>query len=54
MCHRRIPLSELALAYELRTDGVPWKRIALAIGQDPTHLRDAVQYVVAHGFRSEK
>lgn len=49
---RKIPVSELALAYELRCEGVCWKQICRGLGHEHIHLRNALNYVLEHGFRS--
>ncbi len=48
---RTIPISDLALAYELRQEyQTPWKLIARALGYDHQALCDAVNHVIQHGF----
>jgi len=51
MRQRAIPVEEVALAYELRTEGISWKRIGIVLGHHPIHLRDALAYVIRNGFR---
>ena len=39
-----IPIQDLALAYELRSEGLPWKLIAYGLGHDANKLADEVHY----------
>ena len=51
MKRRAIPIEDVALAYELRTEGISWKRIGIALGHHPMHLTDALEYLIKNGFR---
>lgn len=51
MRKRAIPIEEVALAYELRTEGISWKRVGIVLGHNPIHLRDSLAYVIKKGFR---
>jgi DNA-binding Lrp family transcriptional regulator len=46
----KIPLNDLALAYELRQEAkTPWKLIAQALGHDPRAISQAVKYAIKKG-----
>lgn len=49
---RKIPLADLAFAYELRTIGCRWQWIAEALGVDPEQLRYAVRWVKRAGIKN--
>jgi hypothetical protein len=47
----KIPLSDLALAYELRQGHkTPWKLIARELGHDARALCNAINYIKQNGY----
>lgn len=54
MKHRRMPLEELALAYELRQEGCCWGRIALGLGCSAAYLEQAVRDLTRGGIHSHR
>jgi len=55
MRHRKRSLgnAELALAMELRTEGITWKLISYGLGVDPETLINRVSQVEREGMRIE-
>lgn len=51
---KEIPLSELALAYEMRCSGLRWKWIAIGLGRDAEDLYQAVKHLRTYGFHDER
>lgn len=53
-----IPVADLVLAYELRTEGCCWKLIAWALGTNENTLKTAIfeaeHHGVAHKIKREK
>lgn len=43
--------SDLALAYELRQEGIGWKAIARALGVEVSTLQKAVYHAIRHGLK---
>lgn len=46
-----IPNADLALAYELRQEGIGWKAIGRALGVEWETLRKAVSRAIRHGLK---
>lgn len=44
---RKYPVAELVLAYEMRTDGVPWFRLKREFGKG---IRDAIEWAKRRGI----
>lgn len=49
---RRLYAEEIALAMEMRADGVPWSLIGPALGVSEDHMQKSVRRARQHGFRS--
>lgn len=45
-------IDELVLAYELRSEGCGWQRIASGLGHDPAYIRNAVRQAEDRGIHS--
>ncbi|MNO06143.1 hypothetical protein D3C81_2277960 [compost metagenome] len=52
--HGRLGNAELALAYELRTEGIDWQHIASGLGIDPDYLRQRVRQIEINGLHAPR
>lgn len=51
---RSISVADVALAYEMATEGVGWTRIGRALGYHPERLKHALKYLKTHGYKKAR